>query len=196
MHGPAMSGWLLVVLSTATGAYCLARMRSDSETARTSAGGEALMGFGMAVMALPAAVVTLPAWGWTVLAVVFGCGALRALWSARTAAHHLHHLVGTLAMVYMAVPMASGGMRTGHMEQAAGGVPLITGVLLAYYAGYVLRTGATLIPVPTPVAAGGTAGPTGGAAGAAAPGWGARPELTLACRLSMGIAMFAMLLTL
>ncbi|MEV8566335.1 DUF5134 domain-containing protein [Streptomyces sp. NPDC051322] len=192
MHGPAMSGWLLVALSTATGAYCLARLRSNSESARASAGGEALMAFGMAVMALPAALVTIPARGWTVLAVVFGCGALRALWSARTAGHHLHHLVGTLAMVYMTVPMASGGMQAGHMEHAAGGVPLVTGVLLAYYAGYVLRTGATLIPVPPPVAA----GPTGGAANAATPGWGARPELTLACRLSMGIAMFAMLLTL
>lgn len=201
MHGTAVSGWLLVALGTATGAYCLARMRSSSETARTSAGSEALMGFGMAFMALPTAVVPLPVWAWTVLAVVCGCGAVRALWSAHTSAHHLHHLVGTVAMVYMAVPMASGSTRSGHMEHPADGIPLVTGVLLAYYAGYVLWTGATLIPVPTTVplpttvATEGTAG-TSRVPSTAAPDWGARPELVLAFRLSMSIAMFAMLLTL
>lgn len=53
---------------------------------------------------------------------------------------------------------------------------------------YVLRSGARLIPVaaaPVP-AGGGLAGTT----------WGTRPELALACRLTMGMAMFAMLLTL
>lgn len=60
-------------------------------------------------------------------------------------------------------------------------------MLLVYYAAYVLRSGARLIPVAATVGVAG--GPTGGA-------WGARPELALACRLTMGIAMFAMLLTL
>ncbi|WP_406349023.1 DUF5134 domain-containing protein [Streptomyces sp. NBC_00144] len=209
MHGSSMSGWLLMALSAATGAYCLLRMRSTSQQARTAAGGEAVMGFGMAAMALPAAMGTLPGWGWTVLAAVFAAGGLRALWQLRSSAHHLHHLVGSLAMVYMALTMtagmASGGAHGGamdggamdggamsggsmeHASHSAGGIPLLTGALLAYYAVYVLRTGATLVPAVS-VATGG-----GGPAGAI--GWGARPELALACRLAMGMAMFAMLLT-
>lgn len=80
MHGPAMSGWLLVALCGGTGAYCLVRMRSCSGEAREAAGGEALMGSGMAAMAVPAAIYAPPSWGWVVYAVVFGAAALRALW--------------------------------------------------------------------------------------------------------------------
>jgi hypothetical protein len=65
----------------------------------------------------------------------------------------------------------------------------VTGVLLAYFAGYVLWAGLRLVPVPV------TGGARGAAATAAATGWGDRPELARACRLSMGIGMFAMLLT-
>lgn len=176
MHGPASPGWLLVALCAATGAYCLLRMRSAVEEQRRAAGGEALMGFGMAAMAVPAAVFTPPSWTWPVYAAVFGAAALRALWAARASTHHLHHLVGALAMVYMAVVMAAS---PGH--HAGSGVPLVTGVLLLYFAGYVLLSGVRLIPV---------------AAGTGAVGWGDRPELARACRLSMGIGMVAMLLTL
>ncbi|WP_030615949.1 DUF5134 domain-containing protein [Streptomyces fulvoviolaceus] len=177
MHGPASPGWLLVALCAATGAYCLLRMRSAVDEQRRAAGGEALMGFGMAAMAVPAAVFTPPSWTWPVYAAVFGAAALRALWAARASTHHLHHLVGALAMVYMAVVMAAS---PGH--HAGSGVPLLTGVLLLYFVGYVLLSGVRLIPV-----AAGTAG---------AVGWGDRPELARACRLSMGIGMVAMLLTL
>jgi hypothetical protein len=193
-----MSSWLLMALCGVTGAYCLLRMRNGTQEERRTARAEALMGFGMAAMAVPAAVVTPPVWGWAVYVVLFGGAALRALWFARHKGHHLHHLIGSLAMVYMAVVMAAPGSgaaahggHTGHgghqMAQVAGGLPLLTGVLLVYYAAYVLRSGARLIPIAAAVGAGG--GPTGGA-------WGARPELALACRLTMGIAMFAMLLTL
>lgn len=74
--------------------------------------------------------------------------------------HHLHHLVGSLAMVYMAVAMApgaahaTGGGHAGHGAGAAGpagGVPLVTGALLVYYALYVLHAAGRLIPVPAPV---------------------------------------------
>ncbi|BAU81543.1 integral membrane protein [Streptomyces laurentii] len=140
VHGPTVSGWLLVVLCGASGVYCLARMARmtrlsrgrDGHPARepAEAGSEALMGFGMAAMALPAAVLTPPAWSWAVYAVVFGLTALYGLaavawWggtrrrrdrhggygtygggSGRFYGHHLHHLVGSLAMVYMAVAMA------------------------------------------------------------------------------------------
>ncbi|MFB7917189.1 DUF5134 domain-containing protein [Streptomyces sp. NPDC056061] len=194
MHGPVMSGWLLMALCSATGAYCLLRTRGETGERRRTARAEALMGFGMAAMAVPAAVMTPPAWGWAVYAVLFGAASLRALWFSRRSSHHVHHLVGSAAMVYMAVAMAPGiggapGGHAGHGGSApAGGIPVLTGLLLAYYAAYVLHSGARLIPVAA--TAGDVAGESAGG------GWAARPELALACRLTMGIAMFAMLLTL
>ncbi|MFH8804029.1 DUF5134 domain-containing protein [Streptomyces sp. NPDC017936] len=179
MHGPASPGWLLVALCAATGAYCLLRMRSADEQQRRAAGGEALMGFGMAVMAVPATAFTAPQWAWPAYAAVFGAAALRALWATRTSAHHLHHLVGASAMVYMAVVTASSpGAGHGH---GGSGVPLLTGVLLLYFAAYVLVSGVRLLPV---------AGAGGGTVA-----WSDRPELARVCRLSMGIGMLAMLLT-
>ncbi|MFE2439537.1 DUF5134 domain-containing protein, partial [Streptomyces sp. NPDC059409] len=145
MHGPASSGWLLVALCAATGAYCLLRMRSSVEEQRSAAGGEALMGFGMAAMAVPAAVFTPPAWVWPGYAAVFGAAGLRALWAARSGRHHLHHLVGAAAMVYMAVVMA-GSPAHAHAHGASG-TPVLTGALLLYFTGYVLLTGVRLIPV-------------------------------------------------
>ncbi|MEV5437552.1 DUF5134 domain-containing protein [Streptomyces sp. NPDC052682] len=189
MHGPAASGWLLVALCAATGAYCLLRMRSGVEEQRSAAGGEALMGFGMAVMAVPAAVFTPPGWAWAGYAVVFGAAAARALWALRTSAHHLHHLVGATTMVYMALVMG-GSPAHGHTSGPSG-LPALTGALLLYFTGYVLLTGVRLVPVPNGVR-GRTGG--GGARGGTA-AWG-DPELARACRLSMGIAMLAMLLTL
>src|SRR5689334_7236694 len=98
VHGPASPGWLLVALCVATGAYCLLRMRSPVEEQRRTAGGEALMGFGMAAMAVPAAVATPPRWAWLACTVLFGVAALRALRSVRRGPHHLHHLMGVFAM--------------------------------------------------------------------------------------------------
>ncbi|MGW0843888.1 DUF5134 domain-containing protein [Streptomyces sp. NPDC002787] len=183
MHGPVSAGWLLVALCAVTGGYCLLRMRSAVEEQRRAAGGEALMGFGMAAMAVPAAAVAPPRWAWLAYTFVFGAAALRALWSARTSRHHLHHSVGALAMVYMAAVMVAspGG---GH---GGAGQPLVTGVLLVYFAGYVVWAGVRLMPVPAAV---GARVPV-----SSATGWGDRPELARACRLSMGIGMLAMLLT-
>ncbi|WP_030986350.1 DUF5134 domain-containing protein [Streptomyces sp. NRRL WC-3744] len=181
MHGPVSIAWLLVALCAATGAYCLLRMRSGVEEQRRAAGGEALMGFGMAAMAVPAAVFTQPRWAWPVYAAVFGAAALRALWAARGAPHHLHHLVGSAAMVYMAVAMAASPPAV-HHGHGGTGVPLLTGALLLYFTGYVLLSGARLVPAPAP------------AAGTVPARWGDRPELARACRLSMGIGMVAMLL--
>lgn len=197
MHGPAMSGWLLMALCAMTGAYCLLRARGRTGEERRAARAEALMGFGMAAMAVPAAVVAPPAWGWGLCTVLFGVAALRALWFSRRGGHHLHHLVGSSAMVYMSVVMARSGTaghgsHASHAMAAAGGVPLLTGLLLAYYAAYVLRSGARLIPVTATTAGGGAVTAGGPRAG----DWGTRPELALACRLTMGIAMFAMLLAL
>ncbi|WP_336322318.1 DUF5134 domain-containing protein [Streptomyces lavendofoliae] len=194
MHGPAMSGWLLVALCVVAGAYCLARTRSVRGAERRAALDEALMGFGMAVMAVPAAAVAPPDWAWVVYAVVFGAASLRALWSALGGTgHHLHHLVGSLAMVYMALTMAGGGAGAHAAHGAhgtAGGVPLVTGLLLAYYTVYVLVTGARLVPAGPAV--GPVSGPAAGPVGGAGSRW-AGPEVALACRVSMGLAMLAML---
>nr|WP_203610384.1 DUF5134 domain-containing protein [Streptomyces sp. SID8111] len=179
VHGPASSGWLLVALCAATGAYCLLRMRSGVEEQRRAAGGEALMGFGMAAMAVPAAVFTPPSWVWSAYALLFGAVGLHALWAARARPrHHLHHLVEAAAMVHMSVAMAGS---SGH-RHGGSGLPLLTGLLLLYFCAYVLVAGVRLIPVPAVAGAG------------PAPGWGDRPEVARACRLSMGMAMVAMLL--
>jgi hypothetical protein len=182
VHGSVAAGWLLVALCAATGAYCLLRMRSTVEEQRRAAGGEALMGFGMAAMAVPAAAFTPPAWAWSAYAVVFGAAALHALRPAWRSPHHLHHLIGTSAMIYMSVAMAvSPGS---HHTHGGAGMPLVTGALLLYFAGYVLLSGARLVP----------AGAVAGSAVGGGTGWGDRPELARACRLSMGMAMVAMLL--
>ncbi|MBT2368157.1 DUF5134 domain-containing protein [Streptomyces sp. ISL-10] len=184
MHGPMTSGWLLMALCAATGLYCLVRMRRCTGEAREAAGGEALMGFGMAAMAVPAALLTLPSWHWVVYAVVFGAAALRAISAMRTHRHHVHHLVGCLAMIHMAAAMAGSG--GAHVSHGSTGTPALTAALFVYFAGYVLRTGLRLAPVPAPA----------GAPGTPAPARGSGPELALACRISMGLAMLAMLLTL
>lgn len=185
MHGPVPPAWLLVALCAATGLYCLLRTRSAVEEQRRAAGGEALMSFGMAAMAVPAAALDPPRWAWPAYAAVFGAAALRALWAARSGPHHLHHSVGALAMVYMASVMAA--VPGGHGAHGASGVPLLTGALLLYFTAYVLWAGARLIPA---------AAVAGGAASTGAVRWGDRPEVARACRLSMGIAMVAMLLAL
>ncbi|MFF9147616.1 DUF5134 domain-containing protein [Streptomyces sp. NPDC014861] len=196
MHGPALSGWLLVAVCAAVGAYCLLRMRTCSGEERRAARAEAVMGFGMAAMALPSAVVGPPSWSWAVYAALFGAVAAADLLATRRHGHRLHHAVGSLAMVYMALAMApsAGGAaaHTAHGAGATGGVPLLTGGLLLYFMVYVLRTGARLVPVAPHTRAGDA---TAGAAGGGGPAW-ATPELTLVCRLSMGLAMLAMLSTL
>ncbi|MFI9240736.1 DUF5134 domain-containing protein [Streptomyces sp. NPDC053079] len=200
MHGPPLVGWLLVVLCTATGAYGLVSTRAGAAGERRAAGGDALMGLGMAAMAVPAAVLHTRPWGYALYAVVFGAAGLHTLIRARREpeAHHLHHAVGAFAMVYMALAMAgtpaataarasAGAAHAGHAAAAhePAGTPLLTGLLLVYFAVYVVRGAAQMVPVPAgaPAEAGGPGRAPGGR------------ELTHACRLSMGIGMLAMLLT-
>ncbi|MEI5100781.1 DUF5134 domain-containing protein [Streptomyces sp. PmtG] len=181
MHGPGSAGWLLVALCAASGAYCLLRMRSHVEEQRRTAGGEALMGFGMAVMAVPAAALSPPTGVWAGYAAVFAVVGLRAAWTARRHAHHTHHLVGAFAMVYMSAAMVT----TPGAGHGGAGAPLVTGALLLYFAGHVLASGARLAPVGAAVT------PEAGVVS-----WADRPELALVCRLAMSTAMLAMLLTL
>jgi hypothetical protein len=220
MHAPLLVSWLLVAVCTASGAYCVLRARSRTPARRATARGEALMGFGMAAMAVPAAVAVPPGWVWLLYAGVFTVSALVsggavALRRGRSG-HHLHHLLGMLAMVYMAWVMAAApvdhagmsGMTSMTGAEPAGSAP-VTGLLLLYFAGYVLWAGARLMPGTLAPGAGGTGtGGPGTALPRTAPRsaptaplgsglrWSERPELALACRLSMATAMLAMLLTL
>ncbi|MFJ7156370.1 DUF5134 domain-containing protein [Streptomyces sp. NPDC101118] len=212
MHGTTTTAWLLVLLCAASGGYCLVRLRTGAAEERAGAGAEALMAFGMAAMAVPAAALWSPEWSRLLLGGVFLGAGTWALWGLRRPdcrrSHHVHHAVGSLAMVYVvaamaAVPAAGGAAH--HAVPGAGGVPLLTGVLLLYYAGYVLRGGVRLLPV---AARGGAGLGAGGGAGAGASGGagadrgapgagrvpgGARGEVAEACRLAMGMGMFAML---
>ncbi|MBW5483802.1 DUF5134 domain-containing protein [Streptomyces bambusae] len=186
MHGPttSLSAWLLVSLCAASGAYCLGRV---SRADRGVAAGDAVMGLGMAVMAAPLPMGGAVSWA---LAAVFALAGLHALWLLRGGAHHAHHLVGAAAMVYMSVP-ALAGSGAGHGQGhggAAGGVPLLTGALLWYFAGYVLVGGVRLVGAGTIAHR-----PPGGMGGAG--GADGTDELTRACRLAMGMGMFAMLLS-
>ncbi|MFF4642804.1 DUF5134 domain-containing protein [Streptomyces sp. NPDC001389] len=191
MHGSATplsasaaSAWLLVLLCAVSGAYCLLRARRADRRARGMAAGEAVMGFGMAVMAVPSG--TGP-WGPQILLAVC-CGAsVHALWLLRGGSHHAHHLVGTLAMAYMALSATAG-----HVHGRAG-LPLVTGALLLYYSGYVLLGGARLVTAGGALSA--AAGPGDAGGGAGGTGGGGAGELVRACRLAMGIGMLAMLLS-
>ncbi|MEU7066802.1 DUF5134 domain-containing protein [Streptomyces sp. NPDC053429] len=200
MHGSALpsaasavSGWLLVALCATSGTYCLLRARRAGRAARGAAMGEALMGFGMAVMAAPSG--TGP-WGPGILLGVFCAAAAHALWLLRGGpglGHHAHHAVGSLAMAYMAYLGIAAGSGHAHAHGQSAGPPLVTGALLVYFAGYVLLGGARLVAGggvgPVPVAGG------GGRPVPVAPAAGAPGELTRACRLTMGIGMLAMLLS-
>ncbi|AUY48724.1 DUF5134 domain-containing protein [Streptomyces sp. CB01881] len=198
MHGPVLVSWLLALLTAAAGGYCLTRLRRSPCTdgpatgrlhAYESDAAEALMGFGMAVMAVSGSAVPAAVWAW-----VFGAPAVAFLLASASGparrAHRLHHAIGGLAMTYMALAMGSAPGH-GHHHAASTGTPLLTGALLLYFGGYSLWAGTRLLAAPAgrpAVGPGGTAvavaGPTAVTAG-----------LPRACRLSMGIGMFAMLLT-
>ncbi|WP_049650555.1 DUF5134 domain-containing protein [Kitasatospora sp. MY 5-36] len=183
MHGPALVNWLLALLAAGAGTSCLTRLRhspcapggAHRPLARESDAAEALMGLGMAAMAVTGATVPAAVW-----AGLFGLPAAAFLLAAVHApagrAHRLHHAVGALAMTYMALAMA-GASGHGHHQAAALGLPVLTGTLLLYFGGYTLWTGSRLLRTPAGALAVGTAG------------------LPQACRLTMGIGMFAMLLT-
>lgn len=220
MHGSATVGWMLAALCLYVAVVCLLRARDTGGMRRRTAANEALMGLGMAGMALP---VEGPAPSPLVLLALFGAVGLRELAlllrearrDARTPygpgraercarRHHLHHLVGAAAMIYMVLAMPAGHGSAagagGHAAAAASGLvpalPVLTGGLLVYYAVHVLRGGLELLPAPASGAFGGT-----GAGSALRPApirrtsWEA-PGVPAACRVAMGTGMLTMLLTL
>ncbi|MCX3058943.1 DUF5134 domain-containing protein [Streptomyces beihaiensis] len=216
---PTWTGWALVGLATATGLMCLNRARvMDDRGARRTACSEAVMGFGMALMAAPGFVAALPLWGPVLLVVVFGAVALRVIVFARGEGHRLHHGVEAVAMVYMAVVMLPAVMRETGASMAAGvggadgmsgmsdmsgmahghgmggggmGVPWVNALMLGYFAAYVVWAGVRLVPVPVGEVA--QAGAGGGGRPAPVSVWRAH-ALGDACRLSLGMGMLVMTL--
>jgi uncharacterized protein DUF5134 len=185
MHGSPLVAWLLVLLGAAVAGSCLLRREAR---------GEAVTGAGMAVMAVPVPVLAPGPWGAAALATVFALAALHSL--ADRTPHRAHHLVCSGAMIYMAVAMAAAGPgHAAHAGHLSAGVPLLTGVLLLYFAGYVIRTGTTLAPGPTSVP-GPAVRPVGTGTAAGPVRLRNAPEVALACRVSMALGMFAMLLAL
>jgi hypothetical protein len=176
MHGPAVLSWLLTLLAAATGLLCLLRLRGhDEHDARSSDAAEAAMALGTAAM------ITLgdrlPAELWASLFGLLGAAAVTTALGRRAGgrrAHRLHHAVGAAAMAYMALAMRTPDPHPG-MAMAMG-LPLLTGSLLVYFGCYALWSGSRLLTAGGP--------PTDG---------GPLPQ---ACRLAMGVGMFAMLLAL
>ena len=196
MHGPVLVGWLLVGLCGATGGYCLTRLRAGRP--RTGAA-EAAMGLGMAVMALPAGAHGRAA-GLLGPGVALLCGGT-TLWACAVlgygAVHRTHHLVETVAMLHMGLAMTlhpAASPTSGHAAVQEGAPALLTGLLLAYFGGYALCQGPRLLPAAASArhGAGGGVERGGGTGGAPVPAG----ELVAACRLTLALAMFAMLLTL
>lgn len=176
MHGPVLVSWLLAVLTAAAGGYCLTRLsRSPCATgtaahrphSHESDAAEALMGFGMAAMAVSGSAVPAAVWAW-----VFGAPAVVFVLAAASAparrAHRLHHAIGGLAMAYMALAMGSAaGQGHGHHHAAGAGAPLLTGALLLYFGGYSLWAGSRLLST----SAGGCGRPPPGCRGPAGCRW-------------------------
>ncbi len=127
-------------------------------------------------------------------------------WFPRDGLHqHAHHLVGGAAMLYMSAVMALGtadtsgtaGAASHSAHSAPAGVPVVTGLLLGYFAVYALWTAARLMPSATErTAVGTTAGSTGGAVGVPAAPLMRQAGIAAGCRLAMATGMFAMLITL
>ncbi|MFJ2958137.1 DUF5134 domain-containing protein [Streptomyces sp. NPDC087270] len=212
MREPLLVAWLLVALSAAAAVSCLVRAEDKDE---------AVMGAGMAVMAVPVSVLDPHRWAAPVFAVVYAMAALRAVLPGRhPSGHRVHHVVCSAAMVYMAFAMARAAPSgAGHtMVMGGAGSSALTGLFLLYFAVYVLRTGVRLAYAPVPVAAPGglipgaatvaatVAGPAAAPSGGASPGPSPHapsrgrvqlrhaPEVAVACRVSMALGMVVMLL--
>ncbi|PBC81166.1 protein of unknown function [Streptomyces sp. 2224.1] len=199
MHAPPLVGWLLVLLCAAAAAYCLVRARTGPDACRGDARGEGLMALGMAAMALPASAVTPPRWSPWMFTAVFAVAGVWAL-----VRRHLHHAVGTLAMVYMALAMAvppdrmnaagpvgqAGSMGSVGSMGPTGRVESMGAMGAMEHAGpggVPLLTGLLLVYYTVYVI---------GAGVRLVPADPGPPGVLRACRVAMGIGMLAMLLAL
>ena len=213
MHGPPLVGWLLVAVCALAGTVCLVRASAVLRGGqRHAAGVEALMGFAMALMAVPGASLptvvyvalfaglalwTVVWWSWEAGAWPRSAQARPSRWPplvrpsrARWPTHQPHHLLEAGAMLYVTLTMPITGDAGAHTGHGAGGtgVPVLSAVLAGYFVLYALRHAAALASVPAPAhAATASASPT--PVRLVAP-----PELATACRVALALAMATMLL--
>ncbi|MFD7510264.1 DUF5134 domain-containing protein [Streptomyces sp. NPDC059853] len=199
MHeGPVVVGWLLAALCGGTGLYCLHRARAGSgRGARRPAGLEGAMGIGMAVMALPGAGAAAPG---EVYVLAFGALAVWAVVLRARPVHRAHHAVEALAMVYMGVAMLGHAGTAGHGGGHGGGsgVPVLTGVLIGYFALSVLVSGARIAvagPASPAVATAGAGMSGGGDVGRGPGGREPAPGVAVACRTALSLGMLVMLVS-
>ncbi|WP_431783745.1 DUF5134 domain-containing protein [Streptomyces chumphonensis] len=180
MHGPALVGWMLAGVCALAGAVCLTRARRGAvdgtagraaRRAREAAVAETFMAWSMALMSVPGARLPGPFY-----VALFAASALWALsLRSRGMGHQLHHLTEAAAMGYLVLSMGA---------DHRGGPAVVTGGLLLYFAGYAVAGGVRLLPAPAPS---GGPGPSPSAVLAS-------PGVTDACRLTLALAMCAMLL--
>ncbi|MCZ7415618.1 DUF5134 domain-containing protein [Streptomyces sp. WMMC897] len=149
MHVPAQVGWLLAGVCALAGALCLVRARQAARGGAREAGrrpaeaaaAEAVMGFAMALMAIPGGVLPDAAH-----VAVFGALALWALaLGLRGVPHQFHHLVEAAAMAWLMLPLGAG-----H----GGGPPAVTGALLVYFCARAVLGGVRLLPAAGPPGSG------------------------------------------
>ncbi len=185
---------LLASRRDASGAGC----RTD----RSSDASHGVMGLGMAAMFWPGG-NPVPALYWQVLfSIAAGWFAVRLLRRVRPAAIQrpgpdagtdLHHVLGSLAMVYMlaAVPAAHGMDMPGAGHPGIA-LPALAWVLVGYFLVFAVRLGAQLVEPASTVAA----APTGAALLGGGPrGVVTSPHLLGAGRVVMGVGMSYMLVT-
>ena len=218
MHGPPLVAWLLVALSAAAGAACLLRRQARDEA--LMALGMAVMAVPVSVFdprpwGTPV---------FTAVFAVTALRALLLARRSGHHLHHSVSSAAMVYMTLAMAGAGSGGAHEEHSAHAAAGTPLLTGALLLYFAAYVLLAGVRLVTAPgdvpglprvtapalPPVRPPGALArairldpsPVLAPAVAGLPAAAARlplrhaPEVAAACRVSMALGMFAMLLAL
>ncbi len=211
MAGVVWVRWVFVAVFVAVALLCVVRLlahrrdaaRSGCGTDRISDASHGVMGLGMAAMFSPWG-APVPALYWQVLfGALAGVFAVRMIRrgtrpaAIRQPGTDLHHVIGSLAMVYMLGAIPAGHSMAADMSMpgmASTGIalPVLAWVLVAYFLVYAVRLGARLVEPASPVAA--------TSAGAVAVGGGPRgvvtsPHLLGSCLIFMGIGMSYMLVT-
>ncbi len=213
MTGPAWLADALAVAAIATAVYCVSRIAAARRWHRPTEydvdGVHVLMGVAMAGMLVPRlSLVGGPGW-----AVVFGGATAwfggqtirgyRRGRPGRRAAHHLPHLVGSGAMLYMALalPVAAAGAARPGTFMGAGpgpGFPALAFVLALALIGYVIRTTDRLTSLAPVAATTSTGYPNPAVAprteGLSVTGAPMSQRLAACCDIVMGLTMGYMLI--
>jgi hypothetical protein len=197
MEGPFWVHFVFGALFVAIAVYCASRvvfarrggLANGCETHLSGDVSHLVMSIGMAAMILPA-LDPLPPVVWQ---VVFGFTACwfalrlvrRKAWTTRP--DELHHVLGSLAMVYMFSAMQAGlGDRAmAGMSMGSGvALPVLAWAFLAYFLVHTIKLGAKLIEMPGAADTTVSNGPRGAVLS---------PQVLGSCRVVIGAGMSCML---